>query len=194
MTRAKQTTKKVSKRAARIALNQRNAMTPEAVKQYEKIANPIAVDSKSAAANDKSETTEFANPVGAPITVPASGYVKGNRTRAANKAKAPAEKPAPKTPTEVGANRKEGLRLWVLAGKPKPADFIAVYGPKGPAMTWDQRAEKGIPADKFQEALAAAHALTTVGEKKAPAAVVAPEAVTTAVPTTRRAKAARKGR
>jgi hypothetical protein len=138
--RIKRNCTKVSKKAARIAINQRSAMTPEAVKQYEEIANP-APDFKCEAANDDTETTT---------------------------------ETTPKTPTEVSANRKEGLRLWVLAGKPKPEDFIAVYGPKGPKMTWDQRAEKGIAAERFQEALAFAHRLVKMAEPSTPAPAEAP--------------------
>jgi hypothetical protein len=34
-------------------------------------------------------------------------------------------------------------------------DFVKVYGPNGPQMTWAQRAAAGVPAAKFQAALAA---------------------------------------
>jgi hypothetical protein len=113
-----------------------------------------AKDFKSAAANDKN--TEFANPVDAPIVVdaPASGYVKGNRTRAANRKAKSVAAPAPTmTPEERGKARAEGLRLFTLAGRPKKSDFIKVYGKRGHLMTWTQRAEAGIPAEKFQAAL-----------------------------------------
>jgi hypothetical protein len=53
------------------------------------------------------------------------------------------------------ANITEGTRLYALAGRPTKAQFIKVYGAKGPAMTWEQRAEAGVPAEKFQEALKA---------------------------------------
>jgi hypothetical protein len=56
--------------------------------------------------------------------------------------------------TEVGAARSEGLRLYKLAGRPTKAQFIKVYGKRGHLMTWDQRAEAGVPAAKFQAALA----------------------------------------
>jgi hypothetical protein len=55
----------------------------------------------------------------------------------------------------VSENRSEGLRLFKLAGRPTKDQFIAVYGPNGPRMTWDQRAAAGVPAKKFQAALAA---------------------------------------
>lgn len=51
--------------------------------------------------------------------------------------------------------RAEGLRLFTVAGRPSKADVIKVYGPKGPWMTWAQRAAAGVPAAKFQAALAA---------------------------------------
>ena len=49
----------------------------------------------------------------------------------------------------------EGARLFALAGRPTKADFIKVYGPKGPKMTWAQRADAGVDAKHFQAALAA---------------------------------------
>jgi hypothetical protein len=61
----------------------------------------------------------------------------------------------------AGSNRSEGIRLFALAGRPTREQFIRVYGPAGPKMTWQQRAAAGIPAEKFQAALASA-----VQEKK----------------------------
>jgi hypothetical protein len=49
----------------------------------------------------------------------------------------------------------EGTRLYVLARRPTKADFTKVYGPKGPSMTWVQRAKAGVDAKHFQEALKA---------------------------------------
>jgi len=48
----------------------------------------------------------------------------------------------------------EGTRLFVLAGRPTKAQFVKVYGPNGPKMTWAQRAEAGVDAKHFQAALA----------------------------------------
>jgi len=48
----------------------------------------------------------------------------------------------------------EGTRLYALAERPTKAQFVKVYGAKGPTMTWVQRAKAGIPAEKFQSALA----------------------------------------
>ena len=53
------------------------------------------------------------------------------------------------------AHISEGTRLYALAGRPTKAQFVKVYGAKGPAMTWEQRAAAGVPAEKFQEALRA---------------------------------------
>lgn len=62
-----------------------------------------------------------------------------------------------KTSTKAaGKSRAEGIRLFTLAGRPSKEDFVKVYGPAGPKMTWEQRAEAGVPAEKFQSALAAA--------------------------------------
>ena len=75
------------------------------------------------------------------------------------KAKAQAAKPAapkqqPMTKSEIGSARSEGIRLFKLAGRPTKEQFIAVYGPTGPRMKWEQRAAAGVPAEKFQAALA----------------------------------------
>jgi len=75
------------------------------------------------------------------------------------KAKA-ATKSAPPVPpvtrsSSARAHIGEGTRLYALAGRPTKADFIKVYGPKGPAMTWAQRAKAGVDAKHFQEALRA---------------------------------------
>ena len=49
----------------------------------------------------------------------------------------------------------EGTRLFALAGRPTKAQFVKVYGAKGPTMTWAQRAKAGVPAEKIQAALKA---------------------------------------
>jgi len=49
----------------------------------------------------------------------------------------------------------EGTRLFALAGRPTKAQFVKVYGPQGPKMTWEQRAKAGVDAKYFQEALKA---------------------------------------
>jgi hypothetical protein len=49
----------------------------------------------------------------------------------------------------------EGTRLFALAGRPTKAQFVKVYGAKGPTMTWAQRAKAGVDAKHFQAALAA---------------------------------------
>ena len=49
----------------------------------------------------------------------------------------------------------EGTRLFALAGRPTKAQFVKVYGPQGPKMTWEQRAKAGVDAKHFDEALKA---------------------------------------
>ena len=49
----------------------------------------------------------------------------------------------------------QGIKLFALAGRPTKTDFIKVYGPKGPTMTWVQRAKAGVDAKHFQAALKA---------------------------------------
>ena len=58
--------------------------------------------------------------------------------------------------TSAGKSRAEGVRLFTLSGRPSKEDFVKVYGPAGPKMTWEQRAKAGVPAEKFQAALASA--------------------------------------
>jgi hypothetical protein len=73
--------------------------------------------------------------------------------------KAAVAKAAPKPGSlekSASANRSEGLQLYKLAGRPTREQFQLVYGPRGHLMTWTQRAEAGIPAEKFQAALASA--------------------------------------
>src|ERR1019366_7582946 len=73
------------------------------------------------------------------------------KTQKATKAKTPAQS-LPKS--VVSLNRSEGIRLFKLAGRPTKEQFILVYGERGPKMTWQQRAAAGVPAEKFQAALA----------------------------------------
>ena len=88
---------------------------------------------------------------------------KARKARAVTKIrpKAKARKNSKATTTQalpkslVSQNRSEGLRLFKLAGRPTKEQFRLVYGEKGPLMTWDQRAAAGVPASKFQAALAA---------------------------------------
>jgi hypothetical protein len=91
---------------------------------------------------------------------------KARKVRAAAKARPEAKaQKNPKSATTatppmpksvVSQNRSEGLRLFKLAGRPTKEEFRLVYGERGPKMTWDQRAAAGVPAEKFQVALAKA--------------------------------------
>ncbi len=67
--------------------------------------------------------------------------------------KAATPKPASKPSTDAGKARSAGVQLFILAGRPSKADFVKVYGPKGPALTWDARAALGVDAANFQKAL-----------------------------------------
>lgn len=69
-----------------------------------------------------------------------------------------AKKPAKQTQVRSKAARAhiaKGTRLFALAGRPTKAQFVGVYGPLGPKMTWARRAEVGVDAKHFQAALAA---------------------------------------
>lgn len=74
-----------------------------------------------------------------------------NRPKGVNSAK---PQTARNTSASAGVNRSEGIRLFQLAGRPTKEQFIQVYGEQGPRMTWAQRAAAGVPAEKFQAALA----------------------------------------
>jgi hypothetical protein len=63
-----------------------------------------------------------------------------------------------KKSTTAGKSRAEGIRLFNLAGRPTKQQFQLVYGDRGHLLTWDQRAEAGVPAERFQAALAAKQA------------------------------------
>jgi len=84
------------------------------------------------------------------------------RKSAARKRTKTAKTVKPQAPKKIanaaGKSRAEGIRLFTLAGRPSKEDFIKVYGPDGPKMTWEQRAKAGVPAEKFRAALAAKHA------------------------------------
>jgi hypothetical protein len=75
------------------------------------------------------------------------------KAKAQKNPKSATTQPLPKS--VVSQNRSEGLRLFKLAGRPTKEQFVLVYGERGPKMTWDQRAAAGVPAMKFQAALAA---------------------------------------
>jgi hypothetical protein len=80
-----------------------------------KSTTPVVVDQKSAAAND--QTT---------ATIPAN------------------DQPKPEvvlTKKAISA-RSEGVRLYVLAGRPSQADLKKVFGKDGGKLTWVARAEK----------------------------------------------------
>lgn len=49
-----------------------------------------------------------------------------------------------------GISRAAGLALYKLAGRPKRADFLHVYGAMGGKWTWEQRAKAvGLPTAKM---------------------------------------------
>ena len=82
------------------------------------------------------------------------------KTKKAKKPKATKKATKPAKQSQVTSNTArshiaEGTRLFALAGRPTKAQFIRVYGPQGPKMTWEQRAIAGVDAKHFQEALKA---------------------------------------
>jgi hypothetical protein len=77
------------------------------------------------------------------------------KVKAVKKAKRQAQPNAQTRSKAARANIAEGTRLFALAGRPTKAQFVKVYGPQGPKMTWEQRAKAGVDAKHFQAALAA---------------------------------------
>jgi hypothetical protein len=81
---------------------------------------------------------------------------KSNKNRAVPKArKVKATKKSARRQTSAGKARAAGMRLFKMAGRPTEEQFVLVYGERGPKMTWEERAKAGVPAAKFQTALAA---------------------------------------
>ena len=76
-----------------------------------------------------------------------------NRATRAKKLAKPRQPQA--TSKAARAHIAKGTLLFALAGRPTKGQFVKVYGPKGPKMTWEQRAEAGVDAKHFQAALAA---------------------------------------
>jgi hypothetical protein len=74
------------------------------------------------------------------------------KSKPAKKATEPAKETQVRSKS-ARSNIAEGTRLFAVAGRPTKADFVKVYGPKGPSMTWVQRAKAGVDAKHFQEAL-----------------------------------------
>jgi hypothetical protein len=77
------------------------------------------------------------------------------KVKAVKKVKRQAQPNAQTRSKAARANIAEGTRLFALAGRPTKAQFVKVYGPQGPKMTWEQRAKAGVDAKHFQAALAA---------------------------------------
>jgi hypothetical protein len=116
-----------------------NITRKSAIKKFQKSGRKIVltaattpvVDVKSRAANDDT------NRVG--------------KTAAPAAATSAPKPPVPSTP--AGDARKEGIRLFQLAGKPKKEDFIHVYGEMGAKWTWVARA-KAVGLNTAEEAAA----------------------------------------
>ena len=99
-------------------------------------------------------SSKLSKPAGARKTAGRKMYA-ASKIKAKDRNRNPGSKLQPQH-TSAGANRSEGIRLFALAGRPTRDQFTRVYGPAGPKMTWQQRAAAGIPAEKFQAALASA--------------------------------------
>jgi hypothetical protein len=90
----------------------------------------------------------------------------GATRKAAKAPKQPKAKVA-KPKTDAGKARSAGVQLFVLAGRPTKEQFIAVYGERGPAMTWEQRATLGVDAAHFKQALKAGKCVAPVAPQQA---------------------------
>jgi len=68
--------------------------------------------------------------------------MKTKKASAVKKVKKPVQRTQVRSKAARG-NIAEGTRLFALAGRPTKAQFVKVYGPQGPKMTWAQRAKAG---------------------------------------------------
>lgn len=115
------------------AIKKLGKMSPADLRALIPTPAPV-VDVKSRAAND--DTNQLVGKTAAPAPAKATSAPKP---------------PAPATP--AGDARKEGIRLFQLAGKPKKEDFIHVYGEMGAKWTWVARA-KAVGLNTAEEAAA----------------------------------------
>jgi len=82
--------------------------------------------------------------------------MKSKKAKSAKKAKKQTQPKQARVRSKAArAHIAEGTRFFALAGRPTKAEFVKVYGPQGPKMTWEQRAKAGVDAKHFQAALAA---------------------------------------
>ncbi len=81
--------------------------------------------------------------------------MKGKTAKRAKKERKTAKQAHAVRSKTARAHIAEGTRLFALAGRSTKSQFIKVYGPQGPKMTWEQRAKAGVDAKHFQSALAA---------------------------------------
>ena len=117
------------------AIREMQAAAKEQAKAPRKPAKKrVARDVKMAAANHRSEVN-----IHAQAEQIAAAKNNADAKKAAARLKGDPKAPLP--PSVVSANRREGLRLFAIAGKPKKQDFIRVYGEKGDRWTWEQRAK-----------------------------------------------------
>lgn len=141
-------------------------------------SEPVApeADFKSRAANDDSNLPA-ASPEHAKVALNQAESLTPEARAAYEKQAGTATTPeAPKTPTPstpAGDARKEGIRLFQLAGKPKKEDFIHVYGTQGAKWTWPARAKavgltSGEEAAKQFQAMRAKPAGSCVVVKEEP--------------------------
>ncbi len=77
--------------------------------------------------------------------------LQAKEAKTARAAKPVAAKTQPTT--DAGKARSAGIQDFILAARPTREQFIAVYGPTGPKLTWHQRAALGVDAAHFQKAL-----------------------------------------
>ena len=112
---------------------------------------------KTRTRKDKTETKRVRKTTGATRKTASRKMRPATKTQAKVKAQAVKTSPKPQPQQKsAGSNRAEGTRLYQLAGRPTKEQFVLVYGERGPKMTWEQRAAAGVPAEKFQAALASA--------------------------------------
>lgn len=128
-----------------------NITRKSAIRRFEKAGKKIVLTAEFSKKNEGVTVTGAAGVSDKTVVVVPEADFK---SRAANDdtnlttpaATEPAKTEAPKTETPkpstpAGDARKEGIRLFQLAGKPSKQDFIHVYGEMGAKWTWPARAK-----------------------------------------------------
>jgi hypothetical protein len=146
--------KQMKKQANKVEFNEQEQTIIASLQESRGITRKAAVNYFN---KHRAELLKGFTPLNAGVQVPASAVdfkaqAANDDTPVATPAPAPeAPKSEPTPATPAGDARKEGIRLFALAGKPKKEDFKHVYGDMGAKWTWVARA-KAVGLETAEEA------------------------------------------